>query len=211
MPPDLHERLRDGLRRGGWDPGLPTGRLALLASLADVLVERAVPVGLVAEGDRERVIERHVLDCLRAVVAFRTEDGHAVDIGSGAGLPGLVLATALPERRFTLIESRNRAAGFLELAVERLGLANVDVRWGRVEDVDIRADITTARAFGDLQRAWSAACGVLRPGGRLVYFAGGEWDASAVEGIDDPEPPASVVVDRVVETSSPLVMMDRRR
>ena len=211
MPPDLHERLRDGLLRGGWDPGLPPDGLARLASLAGLLAERAVPLGLVAENDRERVVERHVLDCLRAVVAFRTEDGHAVDIGSGAGLPGIVLATALPERRFTLIESRSRAAGFLELAVERLGLENVEIRGGRVEEVDIQADIATARAFGDLHRAWSAACGVLRPGGRLVYFAGAEWDSSAVEGIGDPEPPASVDVDRVVETSSPLVMMDRRR
>ncbi len=182
-----------------------------LQAFAELVKERAVPLGLVADSDVGRIHDRHVLDCLRAVAAFRPEDRVAYDIGSGAGLPGIVLACALPDRRFLLVDPKRKAAGFLELAVDRLGLRNVEVLLRRVDQLGEPADLATARAFAPLPRAWHVACSVLRPGGRLVYFAGqGLEDPEAVaRSLVEPEPPGEVEVLRWVETVPPLVIMSR--
>ena len=182
-----------------------------MRSYADLLVQRAIPTGLVAEADRDRVWERHIEDCLRATAAFRPEDRVAYDLGSGAGLPGIVLACALPDRRFRLVEPRRRAAAFLELAVERLRLENVEVLITRAEELEEPADVATARAFAPLDRAWSAAHRLLRPGGRLVYFAGGGMRDPAVHArsMISPEPPAEVEVIERVDSGAPLVIMSR--
>jgi 16S rRNA (guanine527-N7)-methyltransferase len=182
-----------------------------LRSYADLLVQRAIPTGLVAEADRDRVWERHIEDCLRATAAFRPGDRVAYDLGSGAGLPGIVLACALPDCTFRLVEPRRRAAAFLELAVERLSLANVEILIARAEELEEPADIVTARAFAPLARAWAAAWRLLGPGGRLVYFAGeGMTDPAArARSTVSPEPPAEVEVIERVDSGAPLVIMSR--
>ena len=193
-------------------PSLTPAQEDLLHRFEELLRERAIPLGLVAESDRDRLGERHVRDCVRAAALLSESDATVVDIGSGAGLPGLTLAVARPQIRFVLVEPRSRAVGFLELAAERLGLTNVEIRSARIEDVDEQADAATARAFGPLERSWQAAVKVLRPGGRLIYFAGGSLDdpEAAAGDITRPEPPGSVLVERVVAGSSPLVIMARQ-
>ena len=162
-----------------------------------------------SEGDREGIVERHIVDSLRAAKLFGPSDRLAVDVGSGAGLPGLVLAIALPRTRFRLIEPKKRAAGFLELAVDRLGLDNVDVITQRVEDVAAESDVATARAFAPVDRSWEAACRLLRPGGRLIYFAGQRFREEQAREIDKPEAPAEVRLEAVIENNRPLVIMWR--
>jgi 16S rRNA (guanine527-N7)-methyltransferase len=172
-----------------------------------LLLERAVPMGLVARSDRDRLYERHLLDSLRAAPLFRRSDRLAYDLGSGAGLPGIPLAVALPRCRFVLAEVRSKRSAFLESAVEGLGLTNVEVHAEPAESLTPRADVITARAFAPLDRAWPLAARLLRIGGRLIYFAG--------EGLPDPAqiaralpgPPRRVSVKTVLESSSPLVMM----
>ena len=185
----------------------------LLQRYEDLLRERAVPLGMISRADAPLLRPRHIDDSLRAMDAFREGDARAYDIGSGAGLPGLVLAIALPDRRFTLIEPRARRAAFLELAVERLELPNVEVVAAPVEEVARRvragdlpsADLATARAFAPLERAWPAARSLLGPGGRLVYFAG--------EGMQDPRGEAERVgggeatVELLLDSPAPLVIM----
>jgi 16S rRNA (guanine527-N7)-methyltransferase len=182
-----------------------------LEAYGELLADRAIGLGLVAESDRDRVWERHIEDCLRATVAFRTDDRVAYDLGSGAGLPGLVLACALPDRRFRLIEPRRRAAAFLELAVERLALENVEILMARAEELSEPADVATARAFAPLERAWPAAFPLLRRGGRLAYFAGQRIEDPAAEArsLATPEPPAEVEVTEPVDSWGPLVIMSR--
>jgi 16S rRNA (guanine527-N7)-methyltransferase len=173
------------------------------------LRDRAIPIGLVAESDRERLWERHIEDCLRATFAFRPEDRIAYDLGSGAGLPGIVLACALPDRRFRLVEPRRRAIAFLELVLERLGLENVEIVRSRADEVDEPADVVTARAFAPPDRAWAAARRLLRPGGRLVYFAGARLKDPEALARALPEPPAEVEVIGDVASVAPLVIMSR--
>ena len=190
---------------------LPGAQGDALDRFEDLLRERAVPLGLIAESDRDRLGERHIRDSLRAASVLHTGDALLADIGPGAGLPGLVIAIARPEIQVVLIERKQRAVAFLELAVARLRLENVEVRHARVEDVDLRADVATARAFASLEATWEAAVRVLRPGGRLIYFAGEalEDPEGAAREIPSPEPPAGVEVERVIADSSPLVIMAR--
>ena len=181
-----------------------------MGTYAEVLTDRAIPLGLLAGLDRDRLWERHIDDCLRATVAFRPDDRVAYDLGSGAGLPGIVLACALPDRRFRLIEPRRKAVAFLELAIERLGLANVEILGVRAEDLDEPADVVTARAFAPPEHAWAGASRLLRPGGRLVYFAGARLQDPVALARTFPEPPAEVEVVGAVDSPAPLVIMSRR-
>jgi 16S rRNA (guanine527-N7)-methyltransferase len=192
-------------------PELPSpAQRALLQGYERLLVERAVPLGLVARSDRDRMWPRHVLDCLRAAALVREEDRLAYDLGSGAGLPGVVLAIARPWCRFVLAEARARRAGFLELVVERLGLPNVEVAAGRAEDLSEVADLATARAFAPLARAWEVAHPLLRPGGRLIYFGGAAMtDPHGAARSLEPAPTAVEVPEDDVASASRLVMMAR--
>ena len=184
---------------------------AALDAYAHLLRERGIPLGLISEADADRVRTRHVEDSVRAAHLLSAADAALCDIGSGAGLPAIPIAIARPDVEVTAIEPRTKAVGFLELAVDRLGLANVRVLPVRVEEVDLRADVATARAFAPLERSWDAAVRLLRPGGRLIYFAGrGLADPVALaRSIEAPEPPASVTADPVIADFSPLVIMAR--
>jgi 16S rRNA (guanine527-N7)-methyltransferase len=143
-----------------------------------LLLGRAALMGMISKGDVPRVRERHVLDCVRAVPLLRAEDRRLCDLGSGAGLPGLVLACVRPDIAVVLTEVRRNRAAFLEMAVEELGLDQVTV-WGRrIETLRERFDVCTARAFADPRTSWATAERSLEPGGRLIYWAGERFDAA---------------------------------
>jgi 16S rRNA (guanine527-N7)-methyltransferase len=194
---------------------LPPGAAERLAEYAELLATKAVPLGVVARSDQGRVYERHVLDCLRAATLIGPSDRFGLDLGSGAGLPGVVLAAAAPWLRMVLVEPRQIRVGFLEMAAERLGLANVEIAPVRAEAVDVQegpVDVVTSRAFGVLPKAWAVAGRLLRPGGRLIYFAGKslvkpDEEARAVA---RGSLPASVRTAVVLASFSPLVIMTRK-
>ena len=186
-------------------------QLDQLRSFESLLRDRAVSLGLIAESDSERLGERHVQDSLRAASSILSGDEALCDIGPGAGLPGLVLAIAKPDLEVTLLEPKQKAVAFLEMAISRLSLGNVAIVSTRVEETQLSVDVATARAFGPMERSWEAALKVLRPGGRLIYFAGeGLVDPVAAAGeMGSAEAPASVDVEHVIADSSPLVIMAR--
>ena len=180
-----------------------------LARFAELLDTRAVALGAVAESDRPRLVERHLVDSLRGAAAVREGDRIAYDLGSGAGLPGVPLAIVRPVTTFVLVEPRHRRAAFLELVVDELGL-NARVERARAEAMAVQADLVFTRALVALPRAWTLAEPLLRHGGRLVYFAGAT--------LEDPEAlarsvvPAEVRVEllpSLLERSGPLVIMER--
>jgi len=185
---------------------LDASRAATLIRYEDLLARRAIPLGAIARSDTTRIRERHILDCLRAAPVVHEVDV-ACDLGSGAGLPGIVVAVAEPAVRVLLVESRARRAAFLEFAVRELGLSNAEVVVGRAQGLHRRVDACFARAFAPLPVAWSIARGILRPGGRLVYFAGAELRDPVV-----PEGAAleAVVRTAVLESAGPLVIMTRQ-
>ncbi|MGH9391872.1 MAG: 16S rRNA (guanine(527)-N(7))-methyltransferase RsmG, partial [Vicinamibacteria bacterium] len=185
---------------------LGAGEAKRILQFERLLMERAIPAGLVSRSDATRLRERHILDCLRATPSL-DRARECYDLGSGAGLPGVLLAIALPSVRVRLVEARSRRAAFLEQAVQALGLENAVVVAGRIEDLREPADACLARAFSPLAEAWEAARPLLRPMGRLVYFAGKAPAPSEI--------PADAVLERllttpVLESAGPLVIMTRQ-
>lgn len=190
------------------DPRAATDLLAFEA----LLLERAVPAGLVSATDAGRIRERHILDCLRALAGLRPDDTEVVDLGSGAGLPGLVVAIARPALRLRLVEPRRRRAAFLELALERVAVANASVIPTRAEEVGLLvargleppADACLARALAPLDRCAVLARPILGPDGRLIWYAGRAWRSRA-------RPPGAEVLPPVgLESAGPLVIMGRQ-
>jgi 16S rRNA (guanine527-N7)-methyltransferase len=141
-------------------------------AFARILATRGVEQGLIGPHEVPRLWDRHLLNC--AVVAELIGDRceTLVDIGSGAGLPGIVLAMVRPEIDVTLLDPMERRCRFLSECVAELGLANASVLRGRAEDVVLRADVATARAVAPLERLAELAIGVVRPGGMVLAIKG---------------------------------------
>jgi 16S rRNA (guanine527-N7)-methyltransferase len=200
-----HEGLSSEAAAAGVE--LTSDQCRRLEAYEQLLADRAAALGMISEGDLPRLRERHVLDCLRAVLAVGEEDRAAADLGSGAGLPGIVVAIARPGLSVALIEARRARAAFLELAAERLELTNVSVANQRAEELSESFDLCFARAFADPQRSWRVAKRLLVPSGRLVYFAGSSFDPGQgvpveVQVVILPAPP--------VASAGPLVIMSRQ-
>src|SRR6201996_660428 len=140
---------------------------------ASLLATDGVERGLLGPREVPRLWERHLLNC--AVVAELLPDGaDVVDVGSGAGLPGIVLALLRPATRITLLEPMLRRTVFLEECVARLDLPRVTVRRGRAEDLagQIGADVATSRAVAPLERLIPLSVGVIRAGGTILAIKG---------------------------------------
>ncbi len=146
--------------------------LPAAVAFAGILATRGVEQGLLGPREVPRLWDRHLLNC--AVVAELIDDrrGTLLDLGSGAGLPGLVLAMVLPDTEVILLEPMERRCRFLAECVTELDLANVSVLRGRAEDVTVRADVVTARAVAPLPRLAGLAMGVVRPGGMVLAVKG---------------------------------------
>ncbi|GAA1677851.1 16S rRNA (guanine(527)-N(7))-methyltransferase RsmG [Fodinicola feengrottensis] len=153
-------------------------RLPLAAQLVRWLTGPGIERGLIGPREADRMWPRHVLNC--AVVGELMEpDATVIDVGSGAGLPGLVLAVARPDLRITLLEPLERRVTFLTEAVEDLALHQVTVVRGRAEEQAGRlsARIVTARAVAPLDRLARWCLPLAEPGGLLVAMKGSSAEA----------------------------------
>ncbi len=149
----------------------PAGSQAIYRYV-DLLTTEGVARGLLGPREGQRIWARHIVNC--AVVADALTAGQrVVDVGSGAGLPGLVLALARPDVTVTLVEPLLRRTAFLAEVVEDLGLANVEVLRSRAEDVGGRVfDVATARAVAPIDRLARWTLPLLTPGGTLLALKG---------------------------------------
>lgn len=148
-------------------------RLPLLERYAGLLATDGITRGLIGPREVPRLWERHLLNC--ALLAPLLEAGARVaDLGSGAGLPGLVLAIARPDLRITLVEPMARRTGFLHEVVEELGLSSVRVVRMRAEQWDEGAgfDVVTARALAPLAKLLDWGLPMVTPGGALLAMKG---------------------------------------
>jgi len=140
---------------------------------AELLTGPGVERGLVGPAEAGRIWDRHILNCA-AVADLVPARCKLADLGSGAGLPGIVLALLRPEADVTLVEPMARRVAFLDECVTELGLDRVRVVRGRAEDLagEISADIVTARAVAPLDRLAGWAIGICRPGGTVLAIKG---------------------------------------
>ncbi len=135
-------------------------------------------LGLIGPLEAARLWSRHIINC--AVVApFVYAGGRVADVGSGAGLPGLVLAIARPDAHFVLVEPMERRTDWLVAETERLGLTNVTVLRARAEDVLAMGaldeggfDQVTARAVSALTKLIPLVAPLVKPRGELLFLKG---------------------------------------
>ena len=152
----------------------PSDRLHLVDHYGDLLATDGVVRGLIGPREVPRLWDRHVINCALLASAL-PRDASVADIGSGAGLPGLVVALARPDLRVTLVEPLLRRTAFLEEAVAALGLDNVVVRRDRADALHDRQafDVVTARAVAPLDRLLGWCMPLVAPAGSLVAMKGG--------------------------------------
>ena len=164
---------RDLLASGARELGIDLGVSAeSLLRLVDELEQGNALFNLTAIRDRPGMLRKHVLDSLSLQPYLRGT--RVADVGTGAGFPGLVLAIANPQRRFTLIEATGKKARFVEQTTERLGLGNVLVANSRAETYRPFElfDTVVARALSSLADFVAYAGHLCAPGGRLLAMKG---------------------------------------
>lgn len=151
---------------------LPDGAEAKLLAYLALLDKWNRVYNLTAVRDAERMVSHHLLDSLAAVPFFQGET--VLDVGSGGGLPGIPLAIARPALQVTLIDSIAKKTAFLLQAKAELGLNNLKVVTGRVEDYrpETGFDVITSRAFSDLKEFVGLTRHLLKPAGRWLAMKG---------------------------------------
>ena len=153
-----------------------------LTAFAELIRKWNAKVNLVSRQDIERLENRHLLDSLAAAPHLNV--GTHLDIGSGAGLPGVVLAIARPEYKFLLCERMARRCRFLQTVVQTLGLKNVDIVEASVESISEQTfDGITARAVAKPNVIWDWVSHLLADSGSIINFL--STQLSVEEEIDD--------------------------
>lgn len=144
-----------------------------VARYAEMLREQGELRGLIGPREVPRIWERHILNSA-AVVPYLPTSGSVADIGSGAGLPGVVVAVMRPELEVLLVEPMERRTTWLTEVVSELELSNVQVRRGRAEEYHgaFEVDAVTARAVAALSKLVRMCMPLVRVGGEMVILKG---------------------------------------
>jgi len=158
-------------------------RLDEIAAYAHFLTTAGIERGLIGPREGERIWERHIFNCL-PVTQLLPQGASLFDIGSGAGLPGIVIALARPDLSVTLIEPLERRVSFLNEAVAGLNLEinKIEVIRGRAQDVKKSADFVTARAVAPLEKLKKMSWHMVKTGGSLLAMKG-ESATAEMEGV----------------------------
>lgn len=161
---------------------VPESAFAVYQTLTVLLKEWNAKFNLTAIDEPEEVYEKHILDCLLPL-GYETVSGTVVDVGSGAGFPGLVWAAACPHARFTLLEPTAKRCRYLEEAIKATGLSNVTVVNMRAEDFAREAresfDVATARAVANLPVLSELCIPLIKEGGIFCAMKGAQGEAEA--------------------------------
>lgn len=193
-------------------------RAGAAARYVEHLASSGIERGLIGPRERDRLWDRHVLNC--AVLAeVVPPDAKVVDVGSGAGLPGIPLALARPDVRVVLVEPLARRVDWLDEVIADLGL-DVAVERGRAEEPAVLrrwegADVVTARAVGPLARLAGLCLPLLRPGGAMLVLKGASApdeiarDAAAIRALGGGDARIHEVGSGVVEPPTTVVEIPR--
>ena len=143
-------------------------RQAEIRAFAEFLASAGIERGLIGPREGERIWERHIFNCL-PVTELIPQGASLFDIGSGAGLPGIVIALARPDLKVTLIEPLERRVEFLK---EATAGTEIEVIRGRAQDVKRTADYVTARAVAPLEKLKKMSWHMVKTGGALLAMKG---------------------------------------
>jgi 16S rRNA (guanine527-N7)-methyltransferase len=174
---ELVSRLRSGAAGLGLD--LDSEQIDRLLGFLDLLDKWGQTYNLTAIRDQRSAVDRHLLDSL-AVHAFLSGQ-RVLDVGTGAGLPGIPLAIVNPGMTFVLLDRSSKKIRFVRQAIMSLGLKNVEAVATRVEDFAPATlfDVVLARAFASLADIWRGAAPLLTTGGRVLAMKG-QWPEAEI-------------------------------
>jgi 16S rRNA (guanine527-N7)-methyltransferase len=166
------------LQSGDWDVSLEPSQLASLSAYAGLLAGYEY-ANVIGTRDPRKIVAEHLTDSLSCLL-IRTlwSSGSVIDVGTGGGLPGVPLAISRPALRVTLLEATERKVRFLDYTRKRLGLRNLDLIQGRVEDEGNKAayretfDLAVARALAELPVVVEYCAPLVRVGGEIVAMKG---------------------------------------
>jgi 16S rRNA (guanine527-N7)-methyltransferase len=170
MAQKLEKRLQQGLHEMGVDLGAPV--VKQLIQFLELLEKWNRAYNLTAIRDTEQMVPRHLLDSLTVLPYL--QGPRVLDIGTGAGLPGIPLALARPDLEFTLLDSNAKKTRFATQAAHELGLKNIDVVQERVEKFhpERKFDTLIARAFASIPDMLAASRHLCAPHGRFLVMKG---------------------------------------
>lgn len=176
--------MKSGFNREALTSMLRDGVAALQLNLSDAQIEQMIAYlallakwnsvyNLTSVRDPNEMVKQHLLDSLSAAHAFK-DAKNVLDVGSGGGLPGMILAITYPAIRISMIDTVNKKTAFLAQAKTELGLANVTVHTGRVEQLQVeqKFDVITSRAFSELCNFVNWSGHLLAEGGQFIAMKG---------------------------------------
>ena len=190
----MEQRLQSGLAA----LNLPVEGIPALVRYGDLLIETNKVMNLTAVTEPTEVVTRHFLDCA-ALTPHMPQGGRVLDVGTGAGFPGMPLAILCPETEFVLLDALRKRIDFLNEVIETLGLTNVTAVHARAEDFakDSRAsfDMAGSRAVADLRTLSELAVPMVKVGGCFLAMKAadcaeevqGAAHAFEVLGVGEPE------------------------
>lgn len=168
MSVETEKRLRAGVEK--LSLSLPEGAIEKLQSYLDLLVKWNGAYNLTAIRDPGQMVVRHLLDSLSIVPNI--QGASLIDVGTGAGLPGLVLAIALPELNVTLLDSNGKKVRFLRQVIADLKINNASAVHARVEEFDHQFDLVSSRAFATLADMVNGSQQLLAENGEFLAMKG---------------------------------------
>lgn len=152
--------------------GLTNEQISKFEKYLELLLEWNEKFNLTAITDKEEIEEKHFIDSLELIKFVDLKNKTLIDIGSGAGFPGIPLAIAEPTLKVTLLEATGKRVTFLKEVVKNLGLQNVEVLQGRAEELATREkyDIVTARAVKELNILLEISFYLVKVGGSFIAY-----------------------------------------
>lgn len=192
-------RLRAGVEK--LSLGLPEGAMDKLLAYLALLVKWNAAYNLTAIRDPEQMVIKHLLDSL-SIVPY-VQGGSLIDVGTGAGLPGLVLAIVKPDLRVTLLDSNGKKVRFLRQVIADLQIKNAEAVQTRVEEFDRTFDLVSSRAFATLADMVNGSRQLLAGQGEFLAMKG-QQPAEEIAAL-----PAGFVVRDVVPLHVPFLDEER--
>lgn len=153
---------------------LPREQLEQISKYIDILLKWNEKINLTAVRDPEEIVLRHFGEAFFAARALLVPDSaiDVIDVGSGAGFPGMPLKLFAPRIKLTLVEAQEKKATFLREVVRSLAFGNVTVLAARAETLKVFADLVTLRAVEKFDEVLPIAGHLVKPGGRLALLIG---------------------------------------